>query len=864
MTIFNLEEELKKIAWYLPSQVPIKDFFHQNILMSYINMPFEEALIKASKLFKARSYMELSYYRNNFENNKINPDNLDKALDYFLPKEFIRDREFIYHALFFYKEIKNYQTLLFLTRQEQIKILELIHAQEPEPAHDVSSIMNLITAQVGANFEHEVNQLLFRLLGSYLDQGVSLWPHLDQWPSFQEAICYEAKESILPLAPFLKNTELYNLLTRSCEEIVLDILSKILADRDLFTRYIQETLFAHPGWSGMIKMLTLRPDTLSKPCNINLAQLLAVKLALQIQYIQNSHVDFKPIRRADLKKAQVLGPKPFSPNCLSLAYLILSMPEHFLVPDKKLFKILHKHFLQKIWHRAMEQSHYRRIFSLFKHQNNITNKTQEKIFQVVFCIDDREGSFRRLLEKENQKIETFATAGFFGIDCYFKPQNDAIQKMCPGNIDPRHIVTEHINPAAKSPRGAALFELALFMSRHGANSTLLGLVSAYTIGHLSLLSLLVSMLHPVKLFRSRRLVLGTSPSELIFEHNQSQVQEDGLILGYTHDEMADRIFDTLSSMGMRRFSRFIFFIGHGSSSVNNPHFAAYDCQACSCHPGAVNARIFAAMANLVPVRKILQNRGMHIPAETIFVGGFHDTCTDQVALFETNNFSNTDKLLFDEFMCSIKSVREKNAQERCKKFSLVPKSISAAKALREVEHRAHALFEPRPELGHATNALAVVARRERSSHINFERRAFLQSYDPFQDAHGEILNKILSAVIPVCGHVNLDYYFSRLDPAIYGCGTKLSHNVCSLIGVGNGLDDDLRTGLPIQMTEMHDPLRLLIIIEQQPELIARIAHNNTEISPWIKNEWVRIASLDPHEDRLSMFVPSTNSFEDVL
>ena len=876
---YDLDGELKKIAHNLPSQVPIKDFFHQNILMSYINLPFEDALVKASKLYKARSYMDLGYYRQNFNQNKIDPNDLGEALDYYLPKEFVREREFIYYALFEYKEIKNYQTLLFLTHQAEIssdiriKILETIHTCEQEPGFDLISISNLITKQIGVNFEHEINQLLFRILGSYLDQGVSLWPHLDQWPSFQSAVCHEAQESVLPLAPFVNNKDLSKLLALSPEALVPHLLGKLLADPELFSSYIEETLFAHPGWSGMIKMLVVRPDTLSKPCNINLGQLLAVKLALQLQYIknikniqktQNTKVEFKPISALDLQKARINARKEFSPNCLSLAYLILSMPEHYLVPDKKLFNTLDMLFLQKVWHKAMEQSHYKRLFSLFKNKYKATQSNEEKIFQVIFCVDDRECSFRRLLEKENHKIETFGTAGFFGIDCYFQPQNDDVQKMCPSNLEPKHIVAERINPEAKIPRGATLFELALFMSRHGANSTLLGLLSAYTIGHLTLFSLLASMLHPIKLFRSKRMVLGAGRGELIFEQADNQVREDGLMLGYTHEEMADRVFGTLNSMGMKKFSRFVFLLGHGSSSVNNPHFAAYDCQACSCHPGAVNARIFAAMANLKPVRKLLLDKNMKIPEETIFVGGFHDTCSDQVSLFETDHFSPTDKKLFDEFIISLNIVRQKNAVERCRKFALVSPSISGPKALYEVEHRAHALFEPRPELGHATNALAVVGRRNRTYDINFERRSFLQSYDPCEDPTGQILNGILSAVVPVCGHVNLDYYFSRLDPAIYGCGTKLSHNVCSLIGVGNGLDDDLRTGLPIQMTELHEPLRLLIIIEQKPDVIWQIVSNNAGIFPWIKNDWVRLASLDPNSDSLRMFCSSTNSFLEVL
>ena len=34
-----------------------------------------------------------------------------------------------------------------------------------------------------------------------------------------------------------------------------------------------------------------------------------------------------------------------------------------------------------------------------------------------------------------------------------------------------------------------------------------------------------------------------------------------------------------------------------------------------------------------------------------------------------------------------------------------------------------------------------------------------------------------------------------------------------LIGVANGIDGDLRPGLPSQMIEVHDPVRLLVIAE---------------------------------------------------
>jgi uncharacterized protein YbcC (UPF0753/DUF2309 family) len=126
--------------------------------------------------------------------------------------------------------------------------------------------------------------------------------------------------------------------------------------------------------------------------------------------------------------------------------------------------------------------------------------------------------------------------------------------------------------------------------------------------------------------------------------------------------------------------------------------------------------------------------------------------------------------------------------------------------------------------------------------------------------YGHLLAKLLSSIIPVCSGINLEYFFSRVDPAVYGCGTKLSHNICSLIGVGNGLDDDLRTGLPIQMTEIHDPIRLLVVIEQTPEIILQVINGNPSLFLLVINAWIKVAALDLISDELSFYDPQNNLF----
>ena len=128
-----------------------------------------------------------------------------------------------------------------------------------------------------------------------------------------------------------------------------------------------------------------------------------------------------------------------------------------------------------------------------------------------------------------------------------------------------------------------------------------------------------------------------------------------------------------------------------------------------------------------------------------------------------------------------------------------------------------------------------------------DRRAFLNSYDYSTDPDGAILTNVMKPIGLVCGGINLEYYFSRVDNIKMGAGTKLPHNVMGLFGVANSSDGDLRPGLPWQMIEVHDPVRLLVIVEHKPEVVLKAIQSSDEVFEWYKNEWVHIAAFHPTE-----------------
>ncbi len=74
-----------------------------------------------------------------------------------------------------------------------------------------------------------------------------------------------------------------------------------------------------------------------------------------------------------------------------------------------------------------------------------------------------------------------------------------------------------------------------------------------------------------------------------------------------------------------------------------------------------------------------------------------------------------------------------------------------------------------------------------------------------------------------------------------------------LIGVANGIDGDLRPGLPLQMIEVHDPLRLLMIVEQFPEIVINVIKRSNALYQWFENEWIHLVVVHPESHTLYRF-----------
>lgn len=800
---FTIDTSITHIAHWLPAQGPLKDFIHHNTLHSVQHHPFHEGVAIAAKIFGARSYLALKYYQNLYQQGRIKQNALNWALEHTECDE---------------------QTL------EKLKVS--LFDEDPSAHYPPLSLANqgIRTSwlnQLEFDLNSQVHPILFRLLSNFLDQGISRWSLPKDGEHFWACITRLAQNSLIPLYP-LNEVFVHDLLNKSPDEVIHCCLNKIVGDEDLYEQYLLEMLLGHPGWSGMVSVIEQNPTTLLAYREISLKELIAVELCLELAFLlkKKGH-EFPSIAAVKHPESTPL----LTDNAIS--------PK---IPLRL-----------KVWHEAMEWSLHSELLIALKTSKPVINSSTIPEAQALFCIDDRECSIRRNLEEVNPAIETFGAAGFFGIDFFYQGLDDAYPvAQCPNIITPKHLIKE----SSDKPKPAPNPKLKNIKHMHfSAHSMLRGLFYTQTLGLGYAARMAWDVFRPgSKVPKIRVLSEVDTHSQLHLLRESDEPTPEGHLLGFSLTEMADKLTGLLRNIGLTdQFAPLVVVIAHGSSSVNNPHFAAYDCGACSGKPGAPNARAFAWMANHEPVRQILRERGINIPDSTRFIAALHNTSRDEITYFDLHLLEEHPAPGLTAFQTAMTEALDRNAAERCRWFELAPQKQDNAIAHNHVRERATSIFEPRPEYNHSNNLYAIVGRRQLTRDLFMDRRAFLHSYDPQTDAEGDIMAKILSAVIPVCGGINLEYLFSRIDNSVYGAGTKLPHNVIGLLGVANGVEGDLRTGLPHQMIEVHQPARLLIVIEQTTEIVDKTISKLGALKEWLDNEWVRVAACHPETHDLFLY-----------
>jgi uncharacterized protein YbcC (UPF0753/DUF2309 family) len=786
---FDEHEMLHDLMHYLPAQAPLKDFIHHNTLHAFQKLKFKDGVRHASEMFGYKVCLSLEEFRSNYTSGKIKKENLSRI---------IAER----------KGSGNIDKWLD-------NVIKKEYDTNTSPR--IGSLRNQWKELYHINLDSLVHPIIFRILCCYLDQGISIWNFPVTTKGFITALRELEQNSY---SSFFKTKRAKDLLLNTRLEI--DALLKIIvSDESLYKQYVFDQQFAHQGWSGMVATIEVQPETLLDTRNINLKELIIIELLLEIDALDAKLGD----------------------NWSPLSVKLVNKPLNIfsVVPETELSEVLY------IWQEASEWSYYDNILSGMKLLKPEEKTASAKTFQAMFCIDDRETSLRDYLEKYDKNCETYGTPGFFSAEFYFQPEGGKFYtKLCPAPVTPKYLIKE-LETNGKRKKD-------VHFTKH-THSLIRGWLISQTLGFWSALKLFTSIFRP-------RLTPATASSfshmdkfsKLTIENKNVNDKENGLQIGFTVEEMTARVESLLMSIGLiKNFAPIVYVVGHGSSSVNNPHYNAYNCGACCGRPGSVNARVFSFMANHPEVRKVLSSKGIVIPSETSFIGGLHDTTVDDIVFYDEDLLSPENLKRHDKNRLAFAKALDDNSKERSRRFMSIDTRQSPQKIHEKIRIRAVSLFEPRPELNHATNALCIVGKRDLTKGLFLDRRAFTNSYDYKIDLDGKYLFNIMKPLGPVCGGINLEYFFSRVDNQKLGAGTKLPHNVMGLFGVANGIDGDLRPGLPSQMIEIHDPVRLLIIVEHFPEVVLETIKKNQDVYEWFINEWIHLISVNPETKMLSLF-----------
>ncbi len=700
--------------------------------------------------------------------------------------------------------------------------------------------------------KQRVDAFLVPHCAAFLDRGMAAISYPNRGKGFFRAFCalYTKRHFALPpwldsLADDLRPSEP----SEACLERLLH--AEGLYTHDAKVTRLKSLALALPGWAGMFGWLERHGESA-----VFLQDFLAVRMLLERAAIRSDpELPTLAAERIVKRPLALLG------AALHLGWTGQDLRRAILTSGASLTEELDRMGTLsrlRIWHDAFERAHAKEILgTLSARRRQPIAQSPAPDLQVVTCIDDREESFRRHLEElGGERVATYGSAGFFGIAMSYASLDDhAAVSQCPVVVTPSHSVHEHVvhEDASRGAlrtsrrRSLALVAREVLVAR----TTPQGILASFLFAIPAMILLSFRVLFPRSTHRFFRALVRMSVPEVRTSLAVHRDPNEGpasasIEEGFSVREAIDRVAGNFTSSGLGpTLAPLVLFVAHGSSSRNNPHRSAYDCGACGGHGGAPNARIFARMANNPAVREGLKRLGFVLPEHFHLVGAYHDTTSDEVTYFDTESIPAPLAEAFRRAQSLVDDARKRSAHERCRRFASANPNLSFDEALHHAEGRAADLGEARPELGHATNAVCVIGRRSLTRGVFLDRRALLVSYDATQDPTGDVLTQVMDAALPVCAGINLEYYFSRVDPDRLGAGTKLPHNVAAHLGVVDGAVGDLRTGLPRQMTELHEAVRLLTIIEAPLAIAERVLSANPGLSLLWRGGWVRVVVVDP-------------------
>jgi len=895
---------LARATGVLPDQGPIGVFIHHNTLHAYQHLPFHEAVQQGAALIGAEPYLGIQQFRELHESGRIESVDIDRALSEYLGA---RDAEvgplgITLHAAWrtFLLESVELTDAPGLRYQIQhglspiAKDLRRWRAAEARVAQGPTPVDSTVAPprrhrdvlhQLAARDADEiVHPELVRLAAGFLDQGQAAVVLPGRSRGFLSAVASLYAAGVRGPRDAAATAADFAALVRDpqpARTVIRQTLDALGVDHEATEDFLIATALALPGWAGMFSRLERQPAERVGDVVPRLEEFLAVRLLFERRAVETVCAEAE--LPTDWTRLRALVPATQAVDPVDATLVLFALARAAGYSAEAISELTDAELdacwalrssatalrCRQVFQEAYEARYRRQVLdavAALRPRALRRRPAARPSAQVMFCIDEREESIRRAIEEIDPSIETYGVAGFFGVAIDFRGLYDDVPAAhCPVVVVPEHEVHEapvssELDWHTVRSRWRAAWNTMERSIGRGSRTLAGGAGLSFVLGPLAGVAAAGRVVAPRSTLMTRDRLLArflprpTTRLSALREEWSASASQRGKAVGFSLQESADRVIGVLRNIGLTSgFAPFVIVLGHGSTSLNNPHESAHDCGACGGRRGGANARLFAELANRADVRARIRDAGIVIPDDTVFVGGLHDTSDDRVQLYDLGAIPATHDARFEAVCVVLERARRDSAQERARRFEDAPLGITPREALAHVEARAAHLGQPRPEYGHCTNAIAIVGRRRLSRGLHLDRRPFLISYDPTQDRGDVLLERILAAVGPVGAGINLEYYFSSVDNRRFGCGTKLPHNVTGLLGVMNGHQGDLQTGLPLQMVELHEPMRLLLIVEATPASLLAVASRQAEVAQLVTNAWVQLISLDPETGAMQRF-----------
>jgi uncharacterized protein YbcC (UPF0753/DUF2309 family) len=678
-----------------------------------------------------------------------------------------------------------------LAGQLDLEGLKAALRQEPPAPKALPTIADLAAHASGKDWPELVAERIGTFAAGFFDQGQALWAasrHNGLYAAWRAFAIHDLTPEILGLEGFGLSVAS----TPETAQGLIERAAKRLGFGAEPGTYFHQLLLSLGGWAQYARHLQWKAE-LDGGSDQTALELLAIRLvfeeALYERYQAAISAEWRSILNAHL------GP---------------------LAADQQ---VQIDAVLQSAAERAAQRVLAEKLSSSLPVQPN----DQRPLLHAAFCIDVRSEVFRRALESIDPGIQTAGFAGFFGLGTSHKGfASDVSENRLPVLLKPSVFTCSPVETEDKSDKQARFAARAV----RAWGRFKLAAVSSFAF---------VEAMGPVYAAKLLKDGLGLAKGHKPDAPAPQFGPEIDLDRRIT---MAETVLRAMSLTD--GFARVVLLCGHGANVVNNPYASALHCGACGGYAGDVNARLLAGLLNEAEVRTALVQKGIVIPADTLFIAALHDTTTDAMTLFD----SDVDLSTESDLVPIRNWLDQAGRLARTERAQRLPRATASS-----IIERSRDWAEVRPEFGLAGCRAFIAAPRSRTRGRNLEGQAFLHDYAWQQDEGFKVLELILTAPVVVASWISLQYLGSAVAPSLFGAGNKLLHNVVGGIGVVEGNGGTLRTGLPWQSVHdgeafVHEPLRLTVAVEAPKEAISDILGRHAHVRALFDNGWLSLFTLD--------------------